>query len=128
MTEDFAADVLICGAGAAGLTLAVDLARRGVSFRLIDKLGGPFSGSRGKGIQPRTQEIFEDLGIINRIVAVGGLYPPQREYREDGSYTESAVIEHQDPTPAEPYHIPLLVPQFLTDSRAAFSVSPLRSS
>ena len=29
MTDDFAADVLICGAGAAGLTLAIDLARRG---------------------------------------------------------------------------------------------------
>jgi 2-polyprenyl-6-methoxyphenol hydroxylase-like FAD-dependent oxidoreductase len=115
MTKEFAADVLICGAGAAGLTLAIDLARRGVSFRLIDKIGEPFQGSRGKGIQPRTQEIFEDLGIIDRLVAVGGLYPPQREYREDGSYTETDVIEHQDPTPAEPYHIPLMVPQFLTE-------------
>lgn len=37
MTEKFAADVLICGAGAAGLTLAIELARRGVSFRLIEK-------------------------------------------------------------------------------------------
>ena len=115
MTKEFAADVLICGAGAAGLTLAIDLARRGVSFRLIEKMDGPFLGSRGKGIQPRTQEIFEDLGIIDRIVAVGGLYPPQREYRDDGSYAESDVMEHQDPTPAEPYHIPLMVPQFLTE-------------
>jgi 2-polyprenyl-6-methoxyphenol hydroxylase-like FAD-dependent oxidoreductase len=115
MAKDFATDVLICGAGAAGLTLAIDLARRGVSFRLIDKMDGPFLGSRGKGIQPRTQEIFEDLGIINRIVSVGGLYPPQREYREDGSYIESDAIEHHAPTPAEPYHIPLLVPQFLTE-------------
>jgi 2-polyprenyl-6-methoxyphenol hydroxylase-like FAD-dependent oxidoreductase len=115
MTKEFAAHVLICGAGAAGLTLAVDLARRGVSFRLIDKMNGPFRGSRGKGVQPRTQEIFEDLGIIDRIVAVGGLYPPQREYREDGSFIESDVMEHQDPTPAEPYHITLMVPQFLTE-------------
>ena len=102
MTKEFAAHVLICGAGAAGLTLAVDLARRGVSFRLIDKMEGPFRGSRGKGIQPRTQEIFEDFGIIDRIVAVGGLYPPQREYREDGSFIESDVMEHQDPTPPSP--------------------------
>ncbi|HTO62991.1 MAG TPA: FAD-dependent oxidoreductase [Bradyrhizobium sp.] len=115
MTNDFAADVLICGAGAAGLTLAIDLARRGVSFRLIDKMDGPFAGSRGKGIQPRTQEIFEDFGIIDHIVAAGGLYPPQREYREDGSTRESLVIEHVEPTPAEPYHIPLMVPQFLTE-------------
>jgi 2-polyprenyl-6-methoxyphenol hydroxylase-like FAD-dependent oxidoreductase len=115
MTDDFAADVLICGAGAAGLTMAIDLARRGISFRLIDKTEDPFRGSRGKGIQPRTQEIFEDLGIVDRIVAVGGLYPPQRQYHEDGSYTESGAIQHRDPTPAEPYHIPLMVPQFLTE-------------
>jgi 2-polyprenyl-6-methoxyphenol hydroxylase-like FAD-dependent oxidoreductase len=115
MADDFAADVLICGAGAAGLTLAIDLARRGVSFRLIDKTDDPFRGSRGKGIQPRTQEIFEDLGIIDRIVAVGGPYPPQRAYREDGSYTEAGVIEHPESTPAEPYQIPLMVPQFLTE-------------
>lgn len=115
MTQYFSADVLICGAGAAGLTLAIDLVRRGVSFRLIEKMDGPFRGSRGKGIQPRTQEVFEDLGILDRVVAAGGLYPPQREYRADGSYTESLVMAHEDPTPAEPYHLPLLVPQFLTE-------------
>lgn len=116
MTEHFAADVLICGAGAAGLTLAIELARRGISFRVIEKIDHAFRGSRGKGIQPRTQEIFEDLAILDRIVAAGGLYPPQREYRENGSFTDSNVIEHEDPTPAEPYHIPLMVPQFLTEA------------
>jgi 2-polyprenyl-6-methoxyphenol hydroxylase-like FAD-dependent oxidoreductase len=50
MNTDDATDVLICGAGAAGLTLAIDLARRGIAFRLIDKMAQPFSGSRGKGI------------------------------------------------------------------------------
>ena len=70
MSENFAADVVICGAGAAGLTLAIELARRGITFRLIDKMDEPFRGSRGKGIQPRTQEIFEDLGIIDRLVAL----------------------------------------------------------
>jgi 2-polyprenyl-6-methoxyphenol hydroxylase-like FAD-dependent oxidoreductase len=115
MTTEFATDVLICGAGAAGLTLGIDLARRGRSFRLIDRMEGPFRGSRGKGIQPRTQEIFERLGILDRVVAAGGLYPPQREYRPDGGYTESNVIEPVAPTPAEPYHMALLVPQFLTE-------------
>lgn len=107
--------VLICGAGAAGLTLAIELARRDVPFRLIEKLDAPFPGSRGKGIQPRTQEVFEDLGIIDRLVAAGGVYPPQREHRGDGSYTESVVAEPRDPTPAEPYHVALMVPQFLTE-------------
>ncbi|SCY89912.1 FAD-dependent oxidoreductase [Rhizobium sp. NFACC06-2] len=115
MTNDFATDVLICGAGAAGLTLAIDLARRGVSFRLIEKLDDPFRGSRGKGIQPRTQEVFEDLGILDRIVAVGGFYPKQREYRNDGSFVDADVVEAEPATSAEPYHLPLLVPQFLTE-------------
>ena len=115
MTNQFTADVLICGAGAAGLTLAIELARRGVSFRLIEKNDGPFHGSRGKGIQPRTQEIFEDLGILDRIVAAGGPYPPQREYRDDGSFIESEVVERIAPTPAEPYHMALMIPQFLTE-------------
>jgi 2-polyprenyl-6-methoxyphenol hydroxylase-like FAD-dependent oxidoreductase len=85
-------DVLICGAGAAGLTLAIDLARRGVAFRLTEKMPGPFRGSRGKGIQPRSLEVFEDLGIVDRLVAGGGYYPPQRVYRDDGSYEDSAMI------------------------------------
>ncbi|MPQ69678.1 MULTISPECIES: FAD-dependent oxidoreductase [unclassified Pseudomonas] len=108
-------DVLICGAGAAGLTLAIDLARRGISFRLIEKMDGPFGGSRGKGIQPRTQEVFEDLGILDRLVAAGGVYPLQRHYRDDGGYSDSDLMEPNDTTPGEPYQLPLMVPQFLTE-------------
>ena len=54
-------DVLIVGAGPTGLTLAIDLARRGVRLRLIDQAAAPFAGSRGKGLQPRSLEVFEDL-------------------------------------------------------------------
>ncbi|KJC38129.1 2-polyprenyl-6-methoxyphenol hydroxylase [Bradyrhizobium sp. LTSP885] len=115
MTQEFASDVLISGAGAAGLTLAIDLARRGISFRLIEKLGAPFHGSRGKGIQPRTQEIFEDLGILDRLAATGGPYPRQREHRPDGSFVDSDMVTAAAPTPAEPYLTPLMVPQFLTE-------------
>jgi 2-polyprenyl-6-methoxyphenol hydroxylase-like FAD-dependent oxidoreductase len=82
---------------------------------LIEKEDEPFRGSRGKGIQPRTQEIFEDLGILDRIVAQGGVYPALRTYRHDGSYVEKDVMELRKPTPSEPYHIPLMIPQFLTE-------------
>lgn len=115
MTGNSTPDVLICGAGAAGLTLAIELARRGLSFRVIDKARSPFVGSRGKGIQPRTQEIFEDLGILDKVVAAGGPYPPQRQYRDDGSYVDSSLTGPVQVTAAEPYHLPLMVPQFLTE-------------
>lgn len=116
MTGQSAVDVLICGAGAAGLTLAIDLARRGVSFRLIEKRDKPFHGSRGKGIQPRTLEIFEDLGLLDRIAAAGGPYPRQRHYHDDGGHSDSEIMEQQAPIPAEPYRTPLMLPQFLTES------------
>lgn len=109
-------DVLICGAGAAGLTLAIELARRGVRFALIEKLDSPFPGSRGKGIQPRTQEVFEDLGILDRAMAAGGIYPTVRKYSADGSHVDQEVTRAAEPTPAEPYPLPLMVPQFKTEA------------
>jgi 2-polyprenyl-6-methoxyphenol hydroxylase-like FAD-dependent oxidoreductase len=112
---DFDTDVLICGAGAAGLTLALDLARRGVPFRLIERQDVPFHGSRGKGIQPRTLEAFEDLGIVDRAVALGGPYPPQRVHAADGSHVETPLAAAQAVTPAEPYDTPLMLPQYLTE-------------
>ncbi|MFE2569465.1 FAD-dependent monooxygenase [Streptomyces mirabilis] len=91
--------MIICGTGAAGLTLAIDLARRNVGFLLIDKAAHPFIGSRGKGIQPRSQEVFEDLDVIDRIVASGGEYPVQRFHTDEGP-VDKAVVEMSDPTPA----------------------------
>lgn len=113
----FVTDVLISGAGAAGLTLAIDLARRGVDFMLIEQNPEPFGGSRGKGIQPRTLEVFEDLGLVDRLAAAGGPYPPLRVYRPDGSSEESLLTEAEAaPSASEPYARPLMVAQFRTEA------------
>jgi 2-polyprenyl-6-methoxyphenol hydroxylase-like FAD-dependent oxidoreductase len=109
-------DILICGAGAAGLTLAIDLARRHVDFVLIDQAEQPFNGSRGKGIQPRSLEIFEALGVADRMTAAGGHYPPQRKYRADGGHDEQQAIEATPSSPSEPYGQPLMLPQHLTEA------------
>ena len=52
--------VLIVGAGPTGLTLGIDLARRGVPALVVEREEGLFPGSRGKGLQPRTMEVFDD--------------------------------------------------------------------
>ena len=108
-------DVLICGAGPTGLTLAIELARRNVSFRLIDKAPAPFAGSRGKGLQPRTLEVFEQMGIADRVAAAGGAYPPARSYAADGSFSETVFDERRPASPAEPYGQIVMLPQFLTE-------------
>lgn len=109
-------DVLICGAGAAGLTLALDLARRGVPFQLIDARAEPFPGSRGRGLQPRSLEIFEDLGVLDRLAAAGGPYPPQRTYAPDGTYSDTPVAGGRAAGPDAPYTRPLMVPQWRTEA------------
>ncbi|MET3666706.1 FAD-dependent oxidoreductase [Caulobacter sp. 1776] len=115
MTYALTTDVLICGAGAAGLTLAIDLARRGVDFMLIDKADGPFHGSRGKGIQPRSVEVFEDLGVLDGLLAAGAApYPTIRAYAGQ-TFTDTQLGEDAQPTPAEPWARPLMSPQFLTE-------------
>lgn len=108
-------EVLICGAGPSGLMLAIELARRGVPFLLIDKAPEPFSGSRGKGLQPRTLEILDMLGLAGRIAALGGPYPPLRIYAEDGSHRVSTAVAYRAPSPAEPFGGPLMLPQFMTE-------------
>ncbi|MFB1298711.1 FAD-dependent monooxygenase [Mycobacterium sp. pW049] len=68
-------DVLVVGAGPVGSALAIDLARRGLAVRIIDKADHGFDGSRAKGVQPRTLEVFEDLGALDDVLAGGTTYP-----------------------------------------------------
>ncbi|KAI8954668.1 FAD-binding monooxygenase [Xylaria longipes] len=51
-------DVLIVGGGPTGMTLALELATQGVSFRIIDKATERSPYSRALVVQPRTLELF----------------------------------------------------------------------
>jgi 2-polyprenyl-6-methoxyphenol hydroxylase-like FAD-dependent oxidoreductase len=63
--------VLIIGAGPTGLTLAVELARRGIEFLLVDKNPEPLPWDRATVIHSRTLEIFDTLGTIDGILERG---------------------------------------------------------
>src|SRR5438045_8983105 len=95
--------VLIAGAGPTGLTLAIDLLRRGIACRLIEAAERPFIGSRGKGIQPRTLEIFDDLGVIEPILAAGALYPRMRLHLGPASIRGVSLGFSKPPTASTPY-------------------------
>ena len=64
-------DVLIAGAGPVGLTAALQLARWGVSVRLVDVAGGPATTSRALGTHARSLEIYDQLGILADIAPHG---------------------------------------------------------
>lgn len=57
--QNHAAPVLVVGAGAAGTTLALELARQGVAARLIDRLPAPSTQSRAITVHARTLELLE---------------------------------------------------------------------
>ncbi|MYX30212.1 FAD-dependent oxidoreductase [Streptomyces sp. SID8381] len=64
-------DVLVVGAGPVGLTAAWQLARSGVSVRLVDAAAGPATTSRALGTHARSLEIYDQLGILGDIAPHG---------------------------------------------------------
>ncbi|WP_280269650.1 FAD-dependent monooxygenase, partial [Nocardia wallacei] len=108
--------VLIAGAGPTGLTLAIDLARRGVEVRIADRAAEFFAGSRGDGIQPRTLEVFDDLGVLEAIIAAGSPPAPLRVHLGGQFVTERRMSEPREPTPAVPYPNPWVLGQSDTEA------------
>ena len=107
--------VLIVGAGPTGLILACDLARRGVDFRIVEKATEYAAGSRGKGMQPRSMEVLDDLGVIDRILSHGFLHLPIRSYDGTTVLGDRDMHEGRRPTPDVPYESTLLIPQWRTE-------------
>lgn len=107
--------VIIIGAGPTGLTLGIELARRSIAFRLIDAAEGPQPGSRGKGIQPRTLEVFEDLGVIGGILEAGTPYPRFRVHLGPLSLRLGPLGGLKQVTERMPYPNLWLVPQYRTE-------------
>ena len=107
-------DVLVVGAGPVGTAMALDLTRRGLTVRIIDKTQVPFGGSRAKGVQPRSMEVLEDLGVLDDVIADGADYPSM------GIHLGPVTVPLRMMSPAKggnsvPFHRTWLIPQKSTD-------------
>ncbi|MER7850209.1 FAD-dependent monooxygenase [Kitasatospora sp. NPDC096077] len=111
-----ATDVLVVGAGPVGLVLAIGLARAGVDCRIIER-DGEFrtAGVRGKGVNPRTLEVFDDLGVVEPVLARGA-FLGIRTYQGTRPVEQVEPAAINRPTPDRPYAGMLLIAQHQTEA------------
>ena len=64
-------DVLVVGGGPVGLTLAIDLSRRGVRCTLIEQKSEPASLPKMERCNARTMEMYRRMGLSGQIRAAG---------------------------------------------------------
>jgi 2-polyprenyl-6-methoxyphenol hydroxylase-like FAD-dependent oxidoreductase len=64
-------DVIIIGAGPTGLSLACQLIRYGVDFVVVEKNATVTPYSKAIGVQARTLEIYDQIGLAEPAIAKG---------------------------------------------------------
>ena len=65
-------DVLIAGAGPVGMTLACDLAQRGIACMLVERNASTTQHPKMDITNVRSMELFRRLGLADALRAVGG--------------------------------------------------------
>jgi len=114
-------DVVIVGAGPIGLTLAVDLGRRGVRCTLIEQKPAPEFLPKMERCNARTMEIYRRMGLAEKIRAAGlradvpmDVYivlamnePPllRLPYPSVSESRELIAASHDGSMPLEPYQL-----------------------
>ncbi|MFC5827912.1 FAD-dependent monooxygenase [Nonomuraea insulae] len=111
--------VLVVGAGPAGLTAAVELARRGVACRIVDRARGPARGTGCPNIWPRTLETLDALGLPMTCYLSAGVPFTRKVWQPFGDDPIAIDIREEH----GPWPTPLLVPQ---ESTVALLLARLR--
>jgi 2-polyprenyl-6-methoxyphenol hydroxylase-like FAD-dependent oxidoreductase len=73
MDQTIKTEVVIIGAGPTGLSLATQLVRCGVDFVIVEQNEGVTPFSKAIGVQARTLEIYEQLGLAHEAVEEGAI-------------------------------------------------------
>ncbi|MGW7270743.1 FAD-dependent monooxygenase [Streptomyces sp. NPDC054864] len=110
MAHTHTTDVLIAGAGPVGLSAAAELRRHGVRCRLVDRLPERLPYAKAVGVQPRTLEIWDRMGLARAAMENAA---PMRGQLIYANGQERARIELELP-PEVPYGFAAL-PQYETE-------------
>ena len=102
--------MLVVGAGPVGLTMAAELARYGVSVRIVDKAPQPTDKSKALAVWSRTLEMLDRAGCVGSFLA-------------SGLQTQTATITAEEKVIARisvsgvdsPYPFALMIPQAETE-------------
>ncbi|MDX1890203.1 FAD-dependent oxidoreductase [Mycolicibacterium sp. 050158] len=103
-------DVAIVGAGPTGLTLAAALLLRGIRVAIVDRQAEGANTSRAAGVNARSLEVLDRIGVARRLVTDGVEAP--RFTILDGATTLLTIDFSGLPTD---YPFTLLVPQSTTE-------------
>ncbi|MCF6221600.1 MAG: FAD-dependent monooxygenase [Robiginitomaculum sp.] len=88
--------ILIVGSGPVGLSLAVELTRRNIPFRIIDQGSGPTpeNESRALGVHLRTLDILTPSGIADTLRAKGNLITKIKMTRDGRQFAVLDLSKH----------------------------------
>lgn len=103
--------ILIVGAGPTGLTCAIELARRGIAARLVDRKHAMSTRSRAVGINRRSLLLLEESGVTEKLIAAG-IKVPQADIHDGAGKLLGSLRVDLQPTP---YNYMLALPQDETE-------------
>jgi len=91
--------ILIAGGRTTGLTMACELARHGVAVRIVDQSLGIDPHCRATVIHSRTLELFQDLGLVDEILAEGMKLRGVRQYANGRLFQHACYGDVDSPYP-----------------------------
>lgn len=123
--EGLQADVIVVGAGPAGMCAAIAAAREGVSVILVEQ-GGFCGGMATRGLVGSFMTCYDSKGenmiirglfqeIVNRMVDKGFAIHPSLVHAGT-AFTSWIVVGHEHVTPFEPEGLKLVMDEMLTEA------------